>query len=622
MGDEQVERRLAAILAADVVGYSRLMGANEVGTLSALKAHRNELIDGKIAEHQGRIVKVTGDGMLVEFPSVVNAVDCATKIQRDMHARNVHVPEDRRIEFRIGVNLGDIIFEGNDIFGDGVNVAARIEGIAKPGGVAVSGTVRDHIGNKADLTFEDTGEQMLKNIERPVRVFNVYLGALPIQSSTMTQAVLNPNLSEKPSIAVLPFANISGDPEQEYFSDGIAEDVITDLSQISALFVVSRNSSFTYKGKAVKIQQAAIELGVKFLLEGSVRKAGQRVRITAQLIDGASGGHLWAARYDRDLTDIFAVQDEITHMIVDQLKIRLLPEERTAIERTPTGNVEAYTHYLRGRQLLNMRTRSSMTSARLLFARAVELDPLYARAHAGMANCDSLLKSSQGVAISVETILATAGEALAIDPDLAEAHAARGMALSIAGSSAEAVSTFMRALSLDPNSYEANLFYGEYCFTNGAFDLAATHFIRALEIEQDDYRAPLLVTAAFRSLGRHDEVKRYAWLGLKRAEKAFGLHPENSDPAQLCACALAVLGERDRAKEWLARALAIDPDDNNAQYNAAAVYSVLGEIDRAIDLLEKLLQQGGSEKNWVKNDSYFDPIRKHPRYQKLVELAG
>lgn len=623
MGVQQVERRLAAILAADVVGYSRLMGANEVGTLAALKAHRSELVDSKIAEYQGRIVKLTGDGILVEFPSVVNAVECASKIQREMRVRNVDIPEDRRIEFRIGINLGDIIFEDNDIYGDGVNIAARIEGVAKPGGVSVSAVVRDNVGNRLDLVFEDTGEHTLKNIERPVRVFDVYLRSPLPQSGTVTQAAVKPAVSDKPSIAVLPFVNVSGDPEQGYFSDGITEDIITDLSQISGLFVVSRNSSFAYKGKAVKMQQAAIELGVKFLLEGSVRKAGQRVRITGQLIDGASGGHLWAARYDRDLTDIFAVQDEITHMIVDQLKVRLLPEERTAIARTPTANVHAYTDYLRGRQLLSLRTRSSLTLGRSLFARAVELDPLYARAYAGMAYCESYLKSTQGAVISVETILATAANALSIDPDLAEAHAARGMALNIAGRSGEAVSAFEKALSLDPNSYEANLFYGEFCHTRGDFDLAARHFVRALEIEPDDYRSPLLLTAALRSLGRYDEVEGYARLGLKRAEEASRLHPESSDPIQLGACALAALGEGNLAKAWVARALAIDPKDNSARYNAAVVYSMVGELDRAIDLLEILFQEGDIDaKIWFKHDSYFDPIRGHPRYPQLLELAG
>src|SRR5262245_48457301 len=348
MVEPRAQRRLAAILAADVVGYSRLMAANEVGTLAGLKAHRKELVDGKITEHQGRIVKVTGDGMLVEFPSVVNAVACAAEIQRSMRERNADVPEDRRIEFRIGVNLGDIIVEDNDIFGDGVNLAARIESIAKPGGVAVSGSVRDNVGDRLDLTFEDAGEQLLKNIERPVRVFNVdiFLDAAAARPGAINQVKAEGIALERPSIAVLPFNNMSGDPEQEYFSDGITEDIITDLSKISGLSVIARNSVFTYKGKPVKVQQAAQELGVKFILEGSVRKSGQRVRISAQLVDGKDGVHLWAERYDRDLTDIFALQDEITQSIVAQLKVKLLPEEKDTIKAAPTQNIEAYTYYL------------------------------------------------------------------------------------------------------------------------------------------------------------------------------------------------------------------------------------------------------------------------------------
>lgn len=328
-----MERRLTAILAADVVGYSRLMSLDEAGTLSALKVHRREMADARIAEHQGRIVKLTGDGILVEFPSVVNAVACAVEIQRRMRERNIDVPADRRIEFRIGINLGDIIVEDNDIYGDGVNVAARIEAIARPGGVAVSGAVRDNVGNRLALVFEDAGDQQLKNIDRPVRVFHVALDAPSAAPEASARGKVETRVKDKPSIAVLPFNNMSGDPEQEYFSDGITEDVITDLSKISGLFVVGRNTVFTYKGKPAKLQQVAAELGVRYILEGSVRKAGQRVRITGQLIDGQDGGHIWADRYDRDLTDIFALQDEITHTIVDQLKVKLLPRRR---KRSPS----------------------------------------------------------------------------------------------------------------------------------------------------------------------------------------------------------------------------------------------------------------------------------------------
>src|SRR5205823_5539406 len=382
-----MERRLTAILAADVVGYSRLMGANESGTLAALDTLRSDFVDPKIIEHQGRIVKVTGDGMLVEFPSVVNAVACATELQRGIRKRNAGVPQDHRIEFRMGVNVGDVIVQGDDIFGDGVNVAARLESIATPGGITISGPVRDHLGNRLDLAFEDMGEQTLKNIERPVRV---YLDT-PAAQGTRGKAAMQHESSDKPAIAVLPFNNMSGDPEQEYFSDGITEDIITDLSNISGLFVVARNTAFTYKGKPVKVQQVAQELGVRFILEGSVRKASSRVRVTGQLINGKDGGHVWAGRFDRDLTDIFAIQDEITRAIVEQLKVKLLPQEKKSISQAPTDNVEACTYYLRGRQFLQRRsTKAYYELARRMFAKAVELDPLYARAYAGIADCDSL----------------------------------------------------------------------------------------------------------------------------------------------------------------------------------------------------------------------------------------
>src|SRR5947207_13020018 len=443
-----MERRLTAILAADVVGYSRLMGANETGTLAALKTLQTDFIDGKIAEHQGRIVKLTGDGMLVEFPSVVNAVACAADVQRGMRDRNAGMSQERRIEFRMGVNLGDVIVEGEDIFGDGVNVAGRLESIAPVGGITVSQSVRDHVGNRLGLTFEDMGERRLKNIERPIRVYGISLDAPP---SGETSAIASTHREEKPSIAVLPFINMSGDPEQEYFSDGITEDIITDLSKVSGLFVVARNTAFTYKGKSVEAQRVAKHLGVNFILEGSVRKVGSRVRVTGQLIDGKKGGHMWADRYDRDLTDIVAIQDEITHAIVEQLKVKLLPQEKKSIVQTPTDNLEAYTYYLKGRELFHRGSKSCYKAAREMFVKATELDPSYARAYAGIADCDTFLYLRTIEPISFDAILALSEKALALDNGLAEAHASRGEALSAVKRYAEAEPEFEKAISLDQN---------------------------------------------------------------------------------------------------------------------------------------------------------------------------
>ncbi|MEO8440252.1 MAG: adenylate/guanylate cyclase domain-containing protein, partial [Spartobacteria bacterium] len=360
-----MERRLSAILAADVVGYSLLMGADEAGTLTALKAIRSEILESEIVRKKGRIVKLMGDGVLAEFGSVVNAVECAVQIQRAMRQRKDESAAARGIEFRIGINLGDVIVEVDDIYGDGVNVAARLEGIALPGGIAVSQSVREHVGNRLDLTFEDHGEQQLKNIEQPIRVYSISL------DNSMSPDNEKSVHSTAPSIAVLPFNNMSGDPEQEYFSDGITEDIITDLSKISGLFVVARHTSFTYKNKPVKVQQVGRELGVGFILEGSVRKAGTRVRVTGQLVSSKDGGHVWADRFDRDLTDIFAIQDEITRSIVAELKVKLLPQEDQAVGQAPTDNLEAYTFYLKGRELFYRGSKNYFPEARRMFVRAV-----------------------------------------------------------------------------------------------------------------------------------------------------------------------------------------------------------------------------------------------------------
>ena len=612
-----MERRLSAIMAADVVGYSRLMGGNEVGTLTALKQHRAEMIDPCIAQHQGRIVKLTGDGMLIEFPSVVSAVECATHVQREMRSRNADVPEDRRIEFRIGVNLGDVIVDDDDIFGDGVNVAARLESVAKPGGVAVSSAVRDNIGNKLDLIFEDMGDQDLKNIEFPVRAYNVVIVDAAPQQADAAGPVAE---ADKPSIAVLPFNNMSGDPEQEYFSDGITEDIITDLSKVSGLFVIGRNTSFTFKGKSVDIPEVAAKLGVKFILEGSVRKAGQRVRVTGQLIDGATGGHVWADRFDRDLTDIFAIQDEITQTIVEQLKIKLLPKEKKAIAQAPTANVEAYTYYLKGRQFFHNSTRVLLALSRQMFAKATELDPNYARAYAGIAICDARLENWYRADIPTEKIIAIADKALSLDPTLAEAHAARGVALGNDGQHAQAVDAFTSALAVDPDNFDANLLFARYCVTQGDLERSVSMFERAAEVQPDDWQSPLLVDAVLHALGRPEEAERYARIGIKRAEEAMRLHPENSRPAQLGAPTLARLGETDRAKEWLERALFLDPDEPIATYNAACTYAQLGEIDRAFATLDKWSQNRGMEMElWLDTDADLDPLRNDPRFTTLVQ---
>jgi adenylate cyclase len=387
--------------------------------------------------------------------------------------------------------------------------------------------------------------------------------------------------------------------------------------------VVARNTVFTYKDKPISVQLVAQELRVRFVLEGSVRKAGSRVRVTGQLIDGTDGSHVWAERYDRELTDIFAIQDEIAHAIVDQLKVKLLPEEQKAIEAAPTENVEAYTYYLRGRQFSHEWTKPYLLLARRMFSKAVELDPNYARAYAGIAHCDSALHAWHVAEVSLEGVLAMSAKALALDPDLAEAHASRGLALHHGERHEEAIAEFERALALDVNLYEANFFYARFFFERGDFERAANLFERAAEIRPDDYLSPVLLMPAYRSLGRPADGERWARIAIERAERTLNLHPENSGPAHRGALALAHLGKRDRAKDWAARAMAIDPDDIVAHYNVACMHATLGDVEQAIDHLERVLPHSSAEQMlWYQHDSDLDPVRSHPRYQRLLEATG
>ena len=390
MNQPTVERRLAAILAADMVGYSRLMEADETGTLARLKTHRLELIDPAIAKNKGRLIKTAGDGMLVEFSSVADAVACAVEIQRRMAGRNSDAVPGREIRFRIGINLGDVISEDHDIFGDGVNVAARLQELAEPGGICVSGAIRDQAGDRLGVAFEDLGEQSVKNLTRPIRVFRVCLdeqgtAAAPAPANAARPKTPVGAVTEKPSIAVLPFVNMSGDPEQEFFADGLTEDIITALSRFRDLFVISRNSAFVYKNRAVRIQEVAAELGVQYVVEGSVRKAGRRVRVTVQLIDAESDRHVWAERYDRELEDIFAIQDEVTAAIVATLPGRVEAASHERAKRKPTESMAAYECVLAGKVLHHRSTREDNAEAQRVLERAIALDPKYAHAHAWKA---------------------------------------------------------------------------------------------------------------------------------------------------------------------------------------------------------------------------------------------
>jgi adenylate cyclase len=552
-----MERRLAAIMAADVVGYSRLIRVDEDGTLAALKRLIAELIGPKIAEHRGRIVKLMGDGLLAEFTSVVEAVSAAAEMQQALAERNVSLPQDRRIEFRVGVNLGDVVIDGEDIHGDGVNVAARLEGLAEAGGVCISGAVHDQVRDRIGLRFEDLGKQQVKNIDRPVRVWRWVRDAVAPPPET---AHTKRPLPDRPSIVVLPFNNMSRDPDQEYFSDGISEDLITDLSKIAGLFVIARNSAFVYKDKAVSVPQVCRELGVRFALEGSIRKAGNRIRVTAQLIDGASGGHVWAERYDRDLTDIFEVQDDITQQIVDALKVTLSTAEKARILDGGTKDVNAHDFFMRGRELIFgvKRDREMFDLATAYFRRAIELDPGYAAPHAGLAmayQLDHQNRWSDGSSTSLdkaerfaneatakdhldpfghyvaalvalskkdyERWLHEADTALSLNPNYAPALSVRGFLHIYTGEPMKAIPYIERAMRLDPAFQQQYLhFLASAYYVAGDYETAAALFRDRIAVNPNTDLSRAFLASSLGHLGKPDEA-REVWCELQQINPKY-----------------------------------------------------------------------------------------------------
>ena len=603
-----MQHKLTVIVSADVVGYSGLMERDEAGTLERLKANRRNIFDPRVAAHGGRIVKLMGDGALVEFASVVSAVRCAHEIQEATEAER-GVPERDRIRYRIGVTLGEVIVEGDDIYGDGVNVAARLQALASPGGVAVSHPVRDQAAGRVPVEFEDLGEHTVKNIERPVRVFALRASGTP-SGATQRQR----------SICVLPFANMSGDPEQEYFSDGITEDIITDLSKVSTLSVVSRVSAFSLKGKPVDVAQVARQLKVTHVLEGSVRKAGNRVRITAQLIEAATDSHLWAERYDRNMDDIFALQDEISQAIVKALKLTLLPAEREAIERRSTTNPEAYKLYLMARQYnATGNSRHREVTVRLC-KRALEIDPNYARAWALLSICQSNMVLL--VTLPGDSGWDAAERALALAPDLAEAHAAKGRVLGDAGRYEESLAEHAIALKLDPDAYEVNAAAARCLIAMGRHHEAIECLEKAAAAIEADFWAVGMSMTSHESLGDKEAMLRAARRTLERVEKVIVAEPDHGVALGFGVGALSVLGEADRAKEWTARAMLLDPDNYNLMYNLACGMIRLGETAEALKLLAPIFEtaQVQSFNGW-KIDPDLDPIRDDPRFKVMLEGA-
>jgi TolB-like protein/class 3 adenylate cyclase/Flp pilus assembly protein TadD len=603
MTEERAKRKLSAVLSADVKGYSRLMGQDEAGTVDRLKEYRALMTD-LILKYRGRVVDSPGDNVLAEFASVVDATECAVQVQEELNNRNAELPNDSRMEFRIGINLGDVIVDGERIYGDGINIAARIEGLAEGGGICISGTAYDHVKNKLNLIYENLGEQLVKNVAEPVRVYRVimepeaigkdrpgqrqwqrvalplvavlvltvaavvvwkfYLRPSPPPAEVAHEQTTSPKLPEKPSIAVLPFANFSGDPEQEYFSDGMTDDLITDLSKITGLFVIARNSVFTYKGKPVKVQQVAEDLGVRYVLEGSIRKAGNQVRINAQLIDATTGHHLWAERYDGVMDNIFNLQDKITSKIVSALALKLTAAEQKHTKSKETNNVEAFDAFLKGWELYQRFTPEDFSKAISLFKRAIDLDPNYGRAYAALAltywmgtgqgeewrtragiylethrlwarhYLQMAMKKPTSVAHQVaslfalyrrqhESAIAEAEKALALEPNDVTSHLTMGRTLIYAGRPQEATNFIKKAMLLDPHNIALPLYYfGLVHFCLGKLEEAANYYERALNHNPDLMGAAIALAAAYARKGRDQEAENM----LKRLLEGEQLTPD------------------------------------------------------------------------------------------------
>jgi adenylate cyclase len=554
---DRVERRLAAILAADVAGYSRLMGADEEGTLARLTAHRRELFDPAIARHRGRIVKTTGDGLLAEFASVVDAVKCAAEVQAGMAERNGAA--DSRIDFRIGINVGDIVMQDDDIFGDGVNIAARLEGIADPGGICVSQRVQEDAAGKTGMTFEDMGEQALKNIARPVRAYRLHVEGVATEATRPQATKQHPTLPDRPSIAVLPFQNMSGDAEQDYFADGIVEDIITGLSRFRTFAVVSRNSSFVYKGKAVDVRHVARELGVRYVLEGSVRRAGPRLRITAQLVDASTGAHLWADKFDGAAEDIFDVQDRITETVVTIVEPQIREAEIERSRRERPESLAAYDLYLQALPHFRAGTPRENAEAFALVEKAVTLEPNNATYLAQAVNTLQHRTNMGWPSLTADDraqCRELIGRALANSHDDASVLSKCGNTLFQVNREYDlGLATLKRAVELNPNNTEILSNAGIGSMHGGNLDDALTHFNRALRLSPADPFSfvPLTgIAGVFMMQGKYAEA-------LAMGERSLAFHEKFDPTFWILITANALLGRMAEAREWLVKFRALAP---------------------------------------------------------------
>jgi len=582
VASERVERRLTAIFAADMVGYSRLMEVDEQDVIKRQSEHRKELIDPSFAKYDGRIVKLMGDGMLVEFASVVDAVQCAVEIQQEMTAREAGVPADRRICYRVGINLGDIVIDGDDILGDGVNVAARLEGLALPGGICISDVVHQSVVGKIGVAFEDLGEQKVKNIERPLKVFRVLVDAQKEKGNSLAAP------SDKPSIAVLAFNNMSGDPEQEYFSDGLTEDIITGLSRIKDLLVIARNTSFTYKGQAVDVKQVGQELGVRYVLEGSVRRGGDRVRVTGQLIDTQTGGHVWADRYDGKLDDIFELQDDITAKVLGAVGTEITLAEIERARRERSGSVDAWDRYLKALSLYYQIDKADNEQAKILLSEAIEIDPRFSSGYALLAQCYVQGAFHAWEAKAIDALVKAekfANKAVALDQEDPLAHMALGRVHMFNTQPALSVNELNRATELNPNLSTAFGVLSNSLGFLGRTNEALAAFERANRGSPRDPERYLWYTGLLNTHFAAENCQDCVDAG----EKAILLKPNFYGAYFISAAALPYLGRIEEAKKALETALKLNPRLNLKNVARNPMFARESDVAR---LLEGLRHAG------------------------------
>ncbi|WP_336515979.1 TPR end-of-group domain-containing protein [Pollutibacter soli] len=594
-------RQLAVIMFTDIVGYTALMGNDENKAFKLLDINR-KLQKPLIEKFNGRWIKELGDGVLASFHSVTDAVSAATMIQEQSRTGN-------QFQLRIGIHMGEVVFDNDDVFGDGVNIASRIQSAATAGATYLSETVYQNISNKKEFQTEFVKEEMLKNVKDPVKIYQL------VADKPAKTTLIASNLDDQKSIAVLPFVNMSVDPEQEYFCDGVTEEIINTLAQLNKLRVVARTSVFAFKGKQLDVREIGHMLNVATLLEGSVRKSGNRLRITTQLVRAKDGAHLWSDKYDRELNDVFAIQEDIAENVGKALLNYLSSQEKDALRR-PETNIEAYEHFLKGRQLLH---GLQFSESKVHFEKAVASDPGYAPAYAGLASLHAWMYEWEGG--RNEDLIAAelnSQKALTFAPNLSESHSARGFVFSLAGRYEEATKAFQKAIELNPKNFDAYYFFGRTSFAKGDIAISADMFLRASEVRREDFQSMLLYAQSLNKLGdkRHSEAVAE---GIERARKFLELSPNDKRALSLTCINLLEIGNREEAIAWANKALELDPDDTGVLVNTACMFARDGNKERSLELLEKVFGKGFGKRDWIENDPDYDSLRDEPRFRALLK---